>query len=158
MNSYQRIFGSGPVGFVSSLALLAVARKLAPLSGLAPWGLPEPLRLTALLLGGGAALAIALWAAYALPTEERGRGVCSSGPYRYVRHPIYAAFLTPGALGLALYLDHPVFLLWALAIRPLWHLLIRYEERLMEWRFGDAWRRYARRTGRFLPRLSAAGP
>ncbi len=56
---------------------------------------------------------------------------------------------------LALALDHPAYLLWAAALHPLWHWLIRPEEALLEDLFGDEYRRYAAATGRFLPRPAA---
>jgi len=70
-----------------------------------------------------------------------------------VRHPLYASFITLGAPGLALFLNHVVFLLWLPVLHVIWHLAIPLEERLMVARFGDEYRAYASRTGRFIPRF-----
>lgn len=76
----------------------------------------------------------------------------TSGPYRYVRHPFYLAFaLAVVANGLTTanwFILAVGFAAWVLiAIRT-----DKEEARLVE-RFGDEYRRYAARTGRFFPRL-----
>jgi protein-S-isoprenylcysteine O-methyltransferase Ste14 len=74
------------------------------------------------------------------------------GPYRWVRHPLYS---TGFALAVCLTL---ITSLWWLAVGmivPLVILLLRTskeEARLIE-AFGDEYREYMKRTGRFLPRL-----
>ena len=76
------------------------------------------------------------------------------GPYRWVRHPFYdsAALL---ALALSLitanwfFLVTGVVLFWLLIIRT------RTEEENLVTRFGDSYRAYMKRTGRFLPRFAA---
>jgi protein-S-isoprenylcysteine O-methyltransferase Ste14 len=74
------------------------------------------------------------------------------GPYRWVRHPLYlAAALATLAVPLAsanafIFVSGCVILL-LLAVRT------RREEVNLIARFGDDYRNYMRRTGRFLPRL-----
>jgi len=76
----------------------------------------------------------------------------TSGPYRWIRHPFYVAMalVTVGAALIAanwfmLASGTVVFML--LAIRS------RVEEEQLAARFGDTYRDYQRRTGRFWPRL-----
>jgi protein-S-isoprenylcysteine O-methyltransferase Ste14 len=75
------------------------------------------------------------------------------GPYRYVRHPMYAAFYV-------LALD--IFLLTANAwvagtfvvlLTAVMLMRVRHEEAVLTDAFGDAYRAYMLHTGRFLPRL-----
>ena len=76
----------------------------------------------------------------------------TSGPYRYVRHPFYLAGIT-GVVGASLVAANWFFLL--AGTLPYGLLVIRTrteEEKLIE-RFGDDYREYMARTGRFLPRL-----
>jgi protein-S-isoprenylcysteine O-methyltransferase Ste14 len=81
----------------------------------------------------------------------------TSGPYRYVRHPVYAAF-TAIAAGTSLvfrsYLLAGVAVVWVAA--TMWW--VAAEERLLASAqgFGDDYRAYTKRTGRFLPRLRGA--
>jgi protein-S-isoprenylcysteine O-methyltransferase Ste14 len=84
--------------------------------------------------------------------HERRVLVTDLGPYRYVRHPIYALYL---------FLVCPAFVMvigsWpALSIPPvfvvLYGLLIGREEARLEVQFGDAYREYRCRVGGLVPR------
>lgn len=73
------------------------------------------------------------------------------GPYRWIRNPLYVSgLLIFSGLGL---LAASWFLIVAAGIA---FLLVRWrlprEEAELEARFGDEYREYVRRTGRFLPR------
>jgi protein-S-isoprenylcysteine O-methyltransferase Ste14 len=98
-------------------------------------------------------VALVVWSLRSLPPSARGRQLCTQGAFRYVRHPLYAAFLSHFNFALALFLGHPIYLLWAIALHPIWHVLMRSEERLMLRDFGEPYREYAARTGRFIPRF-----
>lgn len=75
----------------------------------------------------------------------------TSGPYRWVRHPFYVAvFLLAGGVALLSAL-WPVGVLVAMVLSLL-ALRTPIEERKLTERFGDAYRAYAARTGRYLPR------
>jgi protein-S-isoprenylcysteine O-methyltransferase Ste14 len=80
-----------------------------------------------------------------------GRGPALGGLYRWIRHPQYLALAVTG-IGLAIL--WPRFLtaaLWAVMV-TLYYLLARDEERRMVARFGDQYRHYMEKTGRFVPR------
>ena len=149
----QRIFGSGPAGTVVSLALLMAAAWLEGRLGWPALGLPLGLRLAVLCAGALATIGLVWWSVRSLPVETRGRRLCTTGAFARLRHPLYSAFLVFFCPAFALFLDHAVYLAWAIGLHPVWHLMIRPEEDLMASRFGDEWRRYAARTGRFVPRL-----
>jgi protein-S-isoprenylcysteine O-methyltransferase Ste14 len=79
------------------------------------------------------------------------RGPALAGLYRWIRHPQYLALALTG-LGLAIL--WPRFLtivLWTVMV-GVYALLARDEERRMASQFGDRYRDYMARTGRFLPR------
>jgi protein-S-isoprenylcysteine O-methyltransferase Ste14 len=80
------------------------------------------------------------------------RRVVATGPYRWVRNPIYLAALLV-VLGEAwLFLSVPL-LVYAGAVVILFHLfVISYEERTLHRRFGEAYLEYRRRVPRWLPR------
>lgn len=75
------------------------------------------------------------------------------GPYRYVRNPMYTGILIAGtSLGLAL----GTWLL-PLAVAVIFTILAirtRTEEKYLIERFGDQYRIYMKRVGRFFPRLT----
>jgi protein-S-isoprenylcysteine O-methyltransferase Ste14 len=83
---------------------------------------------------------------------KKNHQLVTGGPYRYIRHPLYTA-------GLAFFVAMSVaagswFLL--LAILTTFALLLvrtpKEEAKLLE-RFGDDYREYMKRTGRYIPRL-----
>jgi protein-S-isoprenylcysteine O-methyltransferase Ste14 len=75
----------------------------------------------------------------------------TAGPYRWVRHPFY---VTTALVMASATLISASALVGVLSIIVLALLAVRtpHEEQKLVERFGDAYRDYARRTGRFLPR------
>ena len=147
------IFGSGPAGMVISILLFVIAFWLSgqvPLPLLAGnRGLPDLIFAAACLL----TLALIIWSIRSLPPADRGRKLCTGGAFRYVRHPLYAAFLSVFNFGLAIYLNSWILILWAVLLHPLWHVIVRGEEEMMIDLFGDEYREYQEKTGRFVPKL-----
>ncbi len=86
---------------------------------------------------------------------RREHVLVTSGPYRFVRHPFYVT------TALALVANSLTTANWFIALTgaaALALMVIRTtteEAKLVE-RFGDDYRRYMARTGRFLPRLRSA--
>ena len=74
-----------------------------------------------------------------------------AGPYRFVRHPVYAGYLAllfgsgVASLNVCLWLLWPVSLIGML-------IQAASEEQLLRERFGQHYECYARRTGRLVPR------
>ena len=151
--NFQRIFGSGPVGLVISLVLLFLAGWINTQIYL-PSLSDNRFLLNALFMATGCVtLIIIVWSFKSLPAADRGNKLCTSGAFRYVRHPLYAAFLSVFNFGLAIWLNSYVFVLWALLLHPVWHYLVRDEEQMMIDTFGETYREYQKKTGRFFPRL-----
>jgi protein-S-isoprenylcysteine O-methyltransferase Ste14 len=85
---------------------------------------------------------------YAKPPTERP--LLQKGPYRFIRHPIYLAFILVAAGFILLALN--------LVMLPLVYVFtaIRYpekEEPELIKLYGDTYREYQKRTGRFLPKF-----
>lgn len=74
------------------------------------------------------------------------------GPYRWVRHPLYA-FAMLAAAGLALLAANWFVALTAAATFAVLIARTSLEEQRLVERFGDEYRRYMQRTGRFFPRI-----
>jgi protein-S-isoprenylcysteine O-methyltransferase Ste14 len=105
-------------------------------------------------------VAVLLWASWVMGRHLAIDGLAEDhelvthGPYRHLRHPVYASFAAI-AVGTAL-VFRSFFLLGlsaVLVITGLWWA--NAEERLLASSegFGDVYRAYAARTGRFFPRL-----
>lgn len=76
----------------------------------------------------------------------------TNGPYRYVRHPLY----TLGSLmcvGVTLMTSSGLMGVGVVLLMCLLPLRVAAEEAALLERFGAAYREYAARTGRFLPRI-----
>jgi protein-S-isoprenylcysteine O-methyltransferase Ste14 len=81
---------------------------------------------------------------------RREHALVTTGPYRYVRHPFYLAFIV-AVVGGTLVAANWFVLLSGLV--PFSFLIARTrieEEKLIE-RFGDEYREYMEKTGRFFP-------
>ena len=87
---------------------------------------------------------------------KQDQQLVTRGVYRWVRHPMYAAhwlWAAAQALLVANWLAGPAFLV---TFWPLYLVRVPREERMLEARFGDEYRRYARCTGRIVPRMGRA--
>jgi protein-S-isoprenylcysteine O-methyltransferase Ste14 len=74
------------------------------------------------------------------------------GPYRFVRNPMYTGVLAAG-LSLGLALGTWVTPIVTAMVFTLMALRTRTEEKYLIERFGDQYREYMKRVGRFVPRL-----
>ena len=77
----------------------------------------------------------------------------TTGPYAIVRHPLYVNAAVVFA-ALSLVTRSWWFAAWIVPALLLLSIRTRTEEANLEARFGDAWRAYAARTGRFVPKLA----
>ena len=155
MNTYKRIFGSGPFGVAVSVLLLLAAAMAKPHLNLPQLGVPLTIRMLVLSICTIFALALIFWSIRSLPPGARGRKLCDTGAFRYLRHPLYAALLSIFSFGFAVFLNHSVFIMWAVILHPIWHRIVGSEEKMMVKAFGEKYLQYARRTGRFFPRFSS---
>jgi protein-S-isoprenylcysteine O-methyltransferase Ste14 len=136
--------------FNRSLPLATLRDRIVPVSSAVRWtGI-------ALTFAG---TAIAIWARFILGenwsgkvTLKMGHELVRSGPYAYVRHPIYTGLLL-AVIGTALEIGEwrgvPAVVLLAIALS----LKARREEQFLTTEFGERYRQYQQRTGSLVPRL-----
>lgn len=74
----------------------------------------------------------------------------TTGVYRLVRHPIYAAVLV-GSAGEAVLAARPEPIVGFVGLSLVLHVKAGYEERLLRERFGEAYDTYASRVPRLVP-------
>jgi protein-S-isoprenylcysteine O-methyltransferase Ste14 len=77
----------------------------------------------------------------------------TSGPYHYVRHPMYTAFFIIGIGFFLLSTNWLVGIIYLGTLSLMYMVRISAEEKMMLDRFGDDYRQYMKKTGRILPRL-----
>lgn len=81
---------------------------------------------------------------------ERASALVTGGVYRWTRNPMYLGWL-PILTGWAVYLRHPLTLVVALVfVLYMTRFQIIPEERVLEAKFGEAFRAYRRRVRRWL--------
>jgi protein-S-isoprenylcysteine O-methyltransferase Ste14 len=85
---------------------------------------------------------------------RKGRAV-TGGLYLFIRHPQYVGLAITGA-GAALVWPRFLVLVTLVLMIFMYVLLAEWEEQLCVSRFGDDYRDYQRRTGRFLPKRIGA--
>ena len=154
MKDFKRIFGAGPLGMLISLLLLLAAIKLEkPLALPAIVSSPSALYYIVIAALGISGLSLIVWSFLSLKPQNRGKTLITQGALRHFRHPLYAAFLTFINFSVALYLNNYIFLIWALLLHPLWHLIIKTEENMLIVLFGAEYTDYCKHTGRFVPRF-----
>jgi protein-S-isoprenylcysteine O-methyltransferase Ste14 len=120
--------------------------------------LPDWLRWTGAGLLGICALLIS-WTFRALGKNltdtvvtRKAHTLVTTGPYRWVRHPFYVCVALSQA-GCALLTANWFVFGCGLAQLTMIGLRTRIEEEKLVARFGDEYRQYMERTGRFFPRL-----
>ncbi len=83
---------------------------------------------------------------------RRDSSLVTSGPYRYVRHPFYLAFLL-GINGVGLAMAN--WFVWLVCFVPFGFIVARtrIEEAKLVERFGVEYQEYMQRVGQFFPRI-----
>ena len=124
-----------------------------PLFRSSPWLDPLGVAITV------AGLGVAVWARAFIGrnwsstvTVKVEHQLITSGPYRWVRHPIYSGMIL-ALLGTALARNQPRGLLAVVFLYVGFKIKSRAEERFMTNAFGAEYERYRRNTGAILPRV-----
>ena len=109
---------------------------------------------------GGISIPLLAWTQLALGSNfsptlhvRQEHTLVTSGPYRYVRHPMYTSlFLSLSAI-LLLTRNWLVGGIPLVGLSVILLMRLPREERAMTEKFGDEYREYGKSTGRFLPRV-----
>ncbi|MGH9409560.1 MAG: methyltransferase family protein [Vicinamibacterales bacterium] len=138
--------------WVSGLAFLLMVAGIAGLFYVGaffaprPWVIAVQVAAIALMVAGRLAFGIRSFHATANPTSG---GVISTGPYRYLRHPIYSAVIYFTAAGVANHFSLRALLFGLLVlIGGVMRMLL--EERLLVARYPE-YRDYMKGTKRIIP-------
>jgi protein-S-isoprenylcysteine O-methyltransferase Ste14 len=153
ISRYQKRFGVGLIGTAMGWLLLCLLWLLdRAFNHVEILSQPKPIRIV-----GSALIAIwicwHLWCLKTLRSWWKKDRLCTMGPFRVVRHPVYAGGGLLFTLGLALILNSWIILSLPILSYFIWSALVRKEEKMMETVFGEEYKRYAACTGRLLPRI-----
>jgi protein-S-isoprenylcysteine O-methyltransferase Ste14 len=114
---------------------------------------PATLALCAALsiLGSAAAITVALWLGRSFSILPQARQLVVSGPYRFIRHPLYLAEAI-AALGVMLQFSQPWALMIAIVGFSFQIVRMHYEERVLSAAY-PTYRDYMARTARLIPHI-----
>jgi len=93
-----------------------------------------------------------LWGKQAV-TKPAADFLCTSGPYAYIRNPLYLGNFIIG-IGICIAINEwYAYLLFTISYVFVYSIVIPYEERFLQEMFGDVYLEYKAQTGRLIPRL-----
>lgn len=153
--------GEHPLGDTGQLVLLGsfmivwvadsfFLRKSTFLSG----SLPLYFRLAILVFALSAAAYLFTSGHIVVSHEKRPVGIISTGAFRYVRHPLYLGSILV-YLGLTVSTASLFSLALLVVISLFYNYIASYEEKLLEQRFAEVYKKYKKRTGKWVPRIGA---
>jgi len=147
--------GVSVLGYLASLALYVVSPSWMKWSELA---LPALIRWAGVLVGI-VCLPFLVWIHRTMGRFYLDRlelkddhELITGGPFSRIRNPMYLVF-SVFAFSMGLVTSYALNLLFSIAIMASLNWMVGHEEEMMLERFGDEYRAYMERTGRFLPRL-----
>jgi protein-S-isoprenylcysteine O-methyltransferase Ste14 len=113
-----------------------------------------PLAVRLVLLGLALIMTFSLFrlAGAAIHHGQRQDHVITTGAFRRVRHPLYLGILCV-YLGMTVSTVSLISLAVIVGIFFFYNYIAGYEEKLMEGWFGEAYKSYKKRTGRWLPKI-----
>lgn len=143
-----------PFIYLGALLLGLAAEKFVNLSS---FGIDRRLLVAsgALLFAAGATMMLAAARLFRrlgtnIPPSQPTTLIATTGPYRWTRNPMYLGMALVYA-GLAIGLDGPIaFALLSLVLIVIQTRVIAHEERYLEAKFGDDYRRYKAEVRRWL--------
>jgi protein-S-isoprenylcysteine O-methyltransferase Ste14 len=91
-----------------------------------------------------------------LPPSVRAKTLITTGPYQFVRHPIYSAFIWSGTGIMALTYKSWLLIIFVIPIHIFWVWHVQKEEKHMIDKFGSAYKDYINTTGQFFPRFTVS--
>ena len=154
----------GPAGVAVSISVLGYWASIALYVVSPPWMRWSVLALPAWVRWAGVFVGIACLPFLVWIHRTMGRyyldrlelrddhELITSGPFSRIRNPMYLVLLT-FAVAMGLVTSYLLNLTFSVLTMASMNLVVSQEEEMMLERFGDEYREYMRRTGRFLPRL-----
>ena len=114
-----------------------------------------PLYIRLIILGLMFITAIYLMNSGHIAVERRGKSnnrVIATGGFRYVRHPLYLGSIL-SCLGLTIATLSIISFVLFIGIFIFYNYIAGYEEKLLDAKFGEEYRQYKKRTGKWMPRI-----
>ena len=153
-NGYKNIFGSGPTGVLTTVFLWVVALQISTWVSIPEMRIATTFRWILIVLFSIDAAVLLVWSHIILPPSFRAKTLITTGPYKFVRHPIYTAFIWSGTGIMAMVYKSWLLIIFVIPIHIFWAWHVQKEENHMIDKFGSAYAEYINTTGQFFPRFT----
>ena len=150
---YNNIFGSGPTGVLTTVFLWIVALQISTWVSIPEMRIAPTFRWILIILFSIDAAVLLVWSHIILPPSVRAKTLITTGPYQFVRHPIYAVFIWSGTGIMAMTYKSWLLIFFVIPIHIFWAWHVQKEEKHMIDKFGPAYADYIKTTGQFFPRF-----
>ena len=150
---YNNIFGSGPTGVLTTVLLWVVALQISTWVSIPEMHIAPTFRWVLIVLFSIDAAVLLVWSHIILPPSVRAKTLITTGPYQFVRHPIYSAFIWSGTGIMAMTYKSWLLIVFVIPIHIFWAWHVQKEEKHMIDKFGSAYADYIKTTGQFFPRF-----
>ena len=151
----KRIFCVGPLGCLITLILWLGAGALEKMISFPKMNINPTFRTILMAILAIDALYLLFGSVLSLPIQERGKTLSTTGPYKYIRHPLYSAIIYSITGLLALWFESWLLLFSVVVLTLIWSFLVQKEEQYMLDKFGKTYKDYIEKTGQFLPSWKA---
>ena len=148
------MFGSGPTGVLTTILLWVLALQISTWINIPEMKIAPTFRWILIVLFSIEAVLLLLWSHFILRALARAKTLITTGPYQYVRHPIYAAFIWSGTGILAMVYKSWLLIIFVIPIHIYWVWHVQKEENYMIDKFGSAYTDYMNTTGQFFPKFT----
>jgi len=152
VDRYNRIFGSGPTGIATTILIWIICIQISTLFSIPEMRISPLFRSILIVLFTIDASILIVWSLMVLPIDDRGKKLISKGPYQYVRHPLYAAFIWSGTGIISMIYKSWLLLIFIIPIHIFWVWHIQKEEKFLLNQFGQEYEQYMMRTPQFFPK------
>ena len=153
-NGYKNIFGCGPTGVLITVLLWILALQISTWISIPEMRIAPTFRYILIVLFSIDSTLLLVWSHIVLPPSVRAKTLITTGPYQYVRHPIYAAFIWSGTGIMAMVYKSWLLIIFIIPIHIFWTWHIQKEEKHMLEKFGSEYKNYMNSTGQFFPRFT----
>jgi len=147
----KRMWGSGPLCFIVGFILITTLYYLELIYKIPQIPISDSISNSIFIISIILTLIISILGFLSLPLKERGRKLVTNNAFKYIRHPIYAAFLDLFVFGLATYLKSPGIILAGIILIFFCGKLVENEEKFLIEQFGKKYQEYQKRTKKFIP-------
>jgi len=150
---YKRIFGIGTTGVAVTALIWTTVIYVEKWLGIPKINIGITFRWILFGLFAFDFLATIVWSLIELPRSDGGKKLVTTGPFQWVRHPLYSAIIWSGTGMVVLGYRSWAVIFSVLPINLFWTWFIKWEEDDLIRKFGEAYREYQKNTGLFFPIL-----